>query len=43
VLQTEIRDPLTDEILFGKLERGGSVTVDFSDGKVTLSAEAAVS
>jgi ATP-dependent Clp protease ATP-binding subunit ClpA len=27
VLQTEIRDPLTDEILFGKLEHGGKVTV----------------
>jgi ATP-dependent Clp protease ATP-binding subunit ClpA len=39
VLQTELRDPLTDEILFGKLQNGGRVTVGLADGKVTLSAE----
>ncbi len=28
VIQKEVRDPLTDEILFGKLEHGGTVTID---------------
>jgi ATP-dependent Clp protease ATP-binding subunit ClpA len=27
VIQTEVRDPLTDEILFGGLEHGGTVTI----------------
>jgi ATP-dependent Clp protease ATP-binding subunit ClpA len=27
VIQTEVRDPLTDEILFGRLENGGTVTI----------------
>jgi ATP-dependent Clp protease ATP-binding subunit ClpA len=27
VIQTEVRDPLTDEILFGRLEQGGTVTI----------------
>ena len=27
VIQTEVRDPLTDEILFGRLESGGTVTI----------------
>jgi ATP-dependent Clp protease ATP-binding subunit ClpA len=27
VIQTEVRDPLTDEILFGKLEHGGTVRI----------------
>ena len=27
VVQREVRDPLTDEILFGKLEHGGTVTI----------------
>jgi ATP-dependent Clp protease ATP-binding subunit ClpA len=39
VLQAELRDPLTDEILFGKLQSGGKVTVGVEDGKVTFSAE----
>ena len=29
LIQTEVRDPLTDEILFGKLEHGGTVTIGF--------------
>jgi ATP-dependent Clp protease ATP-binding subunit ClpA len=41
VLQTELRDPLTDEILFGKLQSGGKVAVGIVEGKVTLSAEPA--
>ena len=27
VIQREVRDPLTDEILFGQLENGGTVTI----------------
>jgi ATP-dependent Clp protease ATP-binding subunit ClpA len=36
VIQTEVRDPLTDEILFGKLEQGGTVTIRLVDGKLTF-------
>jgi ATP-dependent Clp protease ATP-binding subunit ClpA len=32
VIQTEVRDPLTDEILFGQLEHGGTVTIRLQDG-----------
>ena len=31
VLQKEVRDPLTREILFGRLEHGGTVTIDVAD------------
>ncbi|MDM8535480.1 ATP-dependent Clp protease ATP-binding subunit ClpA [Desulfobacterales bacterium HSG17] len=31
LIQTEIKDKLSDEILFGKLEKGGPVHVDFKD------------
>jgi ATP-dependent Clp protease ATP-binding subunit ClpA len=31
VIQTEVRDPLTDEILFGRLEHGGTVTIRLED------------
>ena len=27
VIQAEVRDPLTDELLFGRLEKGGTVTI----------------
>jgi ATP-dependent Clp protease ATP-binding subunit ClpA len=30
VIQRDVRDPLTDEILFGKLENGGTVTIGVS-------------
>src|SRR6266540_1864792 len=40
VIQTEVRDPLTDEILFGSLEHGGTVTLGLADGKLTFSYEA---
>ena len=36
VIQTEVRDPLTDEILFGRLERGGTVTIGLKDGKLDV-------
>jgi ATP-dependent Clp protease ATP-binding subunit ClpA len=32
VIQLEIKDALTDEILFGRLEKGGQVSVDCDDG-----------
>jgi ATP-dependent Clp protease ATP-binding subunit ClpA len=34
VIQTEVRDPLTDEILFGRLENGGTVTIGLKDGRL---------
>jgi len=40
VIQTEVRDPLTDEILFGKLEGGGTVTIALKDGKLDFRFEA---
>jgi ATP-dependent Clp protease ATP-binding subunit ClpA len=41
VIQTEVRDPLTDEILFGRLEGGGTVTIALKDGKLDFRFEAA--
>jgi ATP-dependent Clp protease ATP-binding subunit ClpA len=32
VIQTEVRDRLTDEILFGELEKGGTVHIGFENG-----------
>jgi ATP-dependent Clp protease ATP-binding subunit ClpA len=34
VIQTEIKDKLSDEILFGKLSKGGHVQVDIHDGQL---------
>ena len=31
IIQTEIKDVLADEILFGKLEKGGSVMLNMGD------------
>jgi ATP-dependent Clp protease ATP-binding subunit ClpA len=39
VVQKEVRDPLTDEILFGELEQGGTVTIGEKDDKLTFSYE----
>jgi ATP-dependent Clp protease ATP-binding subunit ClpA len=39
VVQKEVRDPLTDEILFGRLEQGGTVTIGEADGTLTFSYE----
>ena len=36
VIQREVRDPLTDEILFGKLENGGTVTIGVDAEKLTF-------
>jgi ATP-dependent Clp protease ATP-binding subunit ClpA len=38
-IQKEVRDPLTDQILFGKLEQGGTVTIGFQDGRLAFSYE----
>jgi ATP-dependent Clp protease ATP-binding subunit ClpA len=40
VIQTEVRDPLTDEILFGRLEHGGTVTIGLADGDLAFGFEA---
>ena len=39
VIQREVRDVLTDEILFGALEHGGTVTIDVVDGRLAFSYE----
>jgi ATP-dependent Clp protease ATP-binding subunit ClpA len=39
VIQRDVRDPLTDQILFGKLENGGTVTIGTSDDKLTFEYE----
>jgi len=36
VIQTEVRDRLTDEILFGKLEHGGTVTIGHDGEALTF-------
>jgi ATP-dependent Clp protease ATP-binding subunit ClpA len=41
VIQTEVRDPLTDEILFGRLEQGGTVTIRLADGALAFDYEKA--
>lgn len=37
VIQTEIKDILSDEILFGRLVKGGEVFVDLKNDKLTFS------
>jgi ATP-dependent Clp protease ATP-binding subunit ClpA len=39
VVQRDVRDPLTDEILFGKLEHGGTVTLSVANGELTFEYE----
>jgi ATP-dependent Clp protease ATP-binding subunit ClpA len=36
VVQKEVRDPLTDQILFGELEHGGTVTIGVADNALTF-------
>jgi ATP-dependent Clp protease ATP-binding subunit ClpA len=36
LIQSEVRDPLTDEILFGALEHGGTVTIGVALGEDKL-------
>jgi ATP-dependent Clp protease ATP-binding subunit ClpA len=37
VIQQEVRNPLTDEILFGRLEHGGQVRIGFEEDHLTFS------
>jgi ATP-dependent Clp protease ATP-binding subunit ClpA len=41
LVQTEVRNPLTDEILFGKLEHGGTVHVGLDGEKLTFDYDSA--
>ena len=41
VIQTDVRDPLTDEILFGKLENGGTVRIGLQKDRLTFAIEPA--
>jgi ATP-dependent Clp protease ATP-binding subunit ClpA len=41
VIQREVRDPLTDQILFGKLENGGTVTIGVADNALTFAYDTA--
>jgi ATP-dependent Clp protease ATP-binding subunit ClpA len=41
LVQTEVRNPLTDEILFGQLEHGGTVHVGFDGEKLTFAYDPA--
>ena len=43
VIQKEVRDPLTDEILFGKLEQGGTVTIGVQDDKLAFTYDQGLS
>ncbi|HEY7513941.1 MAG TPA: AAA family ATPase, partial [Vicinamibacteria bacterium] len=36
LIQTELRDPLADEVLFGRLEQGGTVTLRLRDGALAF-------
>jgi hypothetical protein len=38
-VQREVRDPLTDEILFGQLELGGTVTVRVDGDRLAFTFE----
>jgi ATP-dependent Clp protease ATP-binding subunit ClpA len=39
VVQKDVRDPLTDQILFGALEHGGTVTIGVADNQLTFAYE----
>jgi ATP-dependent Clp protease ATP-binding subunit ClpA len=39
LIQAEVRDPLTDEILFGRLEHGGTVTLGVDGQALTFAVE----
>jgi ATP-dependent Clp protease ATP-binding subunit ClpA len=41
VVQTEVRDRLTDEILFGQLEHGGMVSIGLDEDHLTFAFKAA--
>jgi ATP-dependent Clp protease ATP-binding subunit ClpA len=39
VVQRDVRDPLTDQVLFGELERGGTVTISVAGDVLTFTYE----
>ncbi len=39
LIQTAVRNPLTDEILFGGLEHGGTVRIDLADNELRFDVE----
>jgi ATP-dependent Clp protease ATP-binding subunit ClpA len=41
VIQTELKDRLADDVLFGALAKGGRVTVDLDQGQLALKVDAA--
>jgi ATP-dependent Clp protease ATP-binding subunit ClpA len=41
VVQAEVRDRLTDEILFGQLEHGGTVSIGLAEDRLTFAFQAA--
>ncbi len=41
LIQSEVRDPLTDEILFGRLESGGTALIGFDGEKLTFDVDPA--
>ena len=41
LIQIEIKDKLTDEILFGRLSKGGKLSVGLKDGKLTFNIKSA--
>jgi ATP-dependent Clp protease ATP-binding subunit ClpA len=43
LIQTEIKDVLSDEILFGRLDKGGNVLIDVENEKLTFSYNAKTS
>ena len=43
LIQTEIKDILSDEILFGRLDKGGNVLIDVENEKLTFDYEAKTS
>jgi ATP-dependent Clp protease ATP-binding subunit ClpA len=42
VIQREVRDPLTDQILFGALEHGGTVTITIADDALQFAYDASL-
>lgn len=40
LIQTEIKDKIADEVLFGKLENGGSISIGFKNEKLSFSFKA---
>ena len=40
IIQEKVKKPLADELLFGRLAKGGQVTIDVADGKLTFKFQA---